>query len=81
MNIVKATANQISLTTANTVYNSPIVYIAATTAALITITSNTGTVTGSFTIPANQYIFVAKTATDTITANVAVFATASSYRG
>ncbi len=81
MNIIKASANQISLTTANTVYSSPIVYISATTAALITIASNTGTTLGTFTIPANQYLFVSKNPTDTIASNVAVFATSSAYRG
>ena len=81
MQIIKPTANQISLTTANDVYGSAIVYVAATTAALITVTTNTSVVTGSFTIPANQYIFVQKNPTDTLTANVAVLATAASYRG
>jgi hypothetical protein len=79
-NIVKPTANQISLTTANTVYGSQIVYIAATTAAVITTANSSGQI-GTFTLPANQWIFVAKNSTDTIAANVAVFATAASFRG
>ena len=81
MNIIKASANQISLTTANNVYGAPVVFVSATSAALITIASNTGTQIGTFTIPANQYIFVQKNPTDTIASNVAVFATASAYRG
>lgn len=81
MNLIKPTANQISLTSANTIYNSPVVYIAATSAALITVTSNASVVTGTFTIPANQYIFVQKNPTDTLTANVAVLATAATYKG
>lgn len=81
MNIVKPTANAITLTTANTIYDSPIVYIAATAAALITVTSNTATVKGTFVVPANQYVFCEKIPTDTLTANVAVFATPASYRG
>jgi len=81
MNIIKPTANQISLTTANTVYGAPVVFISATSAAVITLASNTGTQIGTFTIPANQYIYVQKKPTDTIAANVAVFATAASYRG
>jgi hypothetical protein len=81
MNLIKPTANQISLTSANTIYGAPVVYIAATTAALITVTTNTSVVTGTFTIPANQYIFVQKNPTDTLTANVAVLATAASYKG
>lgn len=80
MNIIRPTANQISLTTANTVYNSPIVFISATAAALITVANSSATI-GTFTIPSGQYIYVSKNATDTIAANVAVFATAASYRG
>jgi hypothetical protein len=81
MNIIKASANQISLTTANNIYNSPVVFLSATATALITVASNTGTQLGTFTMPANQFIFVAKNPTDTIASNVAVFATASAYRG
>jgi len=81
MNIIKASANQISLTSANNIYNSPVVFLSATSTALITVASNTGTQLGTFTIPANQFIFVAKNPTDTIASNVAVFATASAYRG
>lgn len=81
MNIVKATANAVTLTTANTIYDSPIVYVAATATALITVTSNTSTVKGTFVLPANQYVFVEKIPSDTLTANVAVFATPASYRG
>ena len=80
MNIIKPTANQISLTTANTIYNSRIVYLAATTAATITV-ANTSANLSSFTIPANTYLFVDKNPTDTLTANLAVFATPASYRG
>jgi hypothetical protein len=80
MNIIRATANQISLTTANTIYNSPIVYISAINAAVITVANSGGTIS-TFTIPAGQYIFVSKNPSDTIAANVAVYATASSYRG
>jgi hypothetical protein len=81
MDIIKPTANQISLTTANTVYSSPIVFVSAINAALITLTSNTGNTIGTFTLPSNQYIYVQKLPTDTITANVTVYATPASYRG
>jgi hypothetical protein len=80
MDIIRPTANLISLTTANTIYNSPIVFISATTAAVITVANSSANI-GTFTIPANQYIFVSKNPTDTIAANVAVSATAASYRG
>jgi hypothetical protein len=79
-NIVKPTANQITLTTANTVYGAQIVYIAATSTAVITTANASGTI-GTFTLPANQWIFVSKNPTDTIAANLAVYATAASYRG
>ncbi len=80
MNIIRPTANLISLTTANTIYNSPIVFVSATSAAVITIANSTVTI-GTFTLPANQYIYVSKNPTDTIAANVAVSATPASYRG
>lgn len=81
MDIIKPTANQISLTAANTVYGAPIVFVSTTTAALITVASNTGANVGTFTLPANQYIYVQKLPTDTIASNVTVYATAASYRG
>ena len=80
MNIVKPIAAQIALTAASTVSNAQVVYIAATAASVITVANATVTI-GSFTIPANQYIFVSKNPTDTIAASVAVQATAASYRG
>jgi hypothetical protein len=80
MQIIRPTANQISLTTANTIYGSQIVFISATSAAVITVANSGGNI-GTFTIPANQYIYVSKNPTDTIAANVAVFATPASYRG
>lgn len=81
MNIIKPSANVIALTTANTVYNSPVVYLAATAATLVTVTSNTAVVVGTFVVPANQYVFVEKTPTDTLTANVTISATAAAFRG
>lgn len=81
MNIIKPAANAITLTTANTIYNSPVVYLAATATTLITVTANTSAVKGTFVVPANQYVFVEKIPTDTLTANVAIFATPAAYRG
>lgn len=81
MNIIKPSANVISLTTQNTVSNCVVVYIAATTAAQVNLFSNASTQYASFVIPANQYIFVQKAPTDLISANVAVQATAAAYRG
>jgi len=80
MNVIKGLGQLISLTTANTVANAACVYIGATSAAVITV-ANTGGTISSFTIPANQYIFVQKNPTDTIAANVAVSATPAAFRG
>jgi hypothetical protein len=79
-NIIKPTANQISLTTANTVYNAQLVFISTTATAVITTANASGNI-GSFTLPANQWMFVAKGPTDTVSANIAVYATSSAYRG
>lgn len=82
MQIIKPTANQLSIsTTANTVYNAAIIYIATTSASVVNVVSNTGVTTGTFTIPANQFIYLQKLPTDSITASVAVFATPAGYRG
>lgn len=81
MNIIKPAANVIALTTQNTVYNSVVVYVAATSAAQVNLFSNATTQYASFVIPANQYIFVQKNPTDLISANVAVQATPAAYRG
>lgn len=81
MNIVKPSANAVTLTTANTIYDSPIVYLASSAATLVTVTSNTATVRGTFVVPANQYVFVEKLPTDTLTANVAISATPAAFRG
>lgn len=80
MNIIKGLGQQISLTTANTVSGAPCVFLSAINAALITV-ANTGGTISSFTIPANQYIFVQKNPADTIAANVAVYATPAAFRG
>lgn len=82
MNIIKPTANVISLTsTQNTIFGSAIVYVSATAAAQVNLYSNASTQYASFVLPANQYIFVSKAPTDLMTANVAVLVTPASYRG
>lgn len=80
MIIVKGLSEQISLTTANTVSNASCVYVAAISAATITV-ANSSVTKSSFTLPASQYIFVEKLPTDTIAANVTVFATDVAFRG
>lgn len=81
MNIIKPTGDVISLTSQNTINNSAIIYVAATAAAQINLYSNSTTQYASFVIPANQYIFVTKLPGDLVSSNVAVSATAASYRG
>lgn len=81
MNIIKPSANVISLTTANTVYGSAVVYLSSTATTLVTLTSNSAVVRGTFVVPSNQFIFVEKLPTDTITANIAIFATPAAFRG
>lgn len=80
MNIIKGLAAQVTLTTANTISNASCVYIAATSAAVITVANSGGTIS-TFTIPANQYLFVQKNPTDTVASNLAVFATSAAFRG
>ncbi len=80
MSIIKPFSESISLTTANTVSNAICVYISTTASTLVTVSSNTAVVRGSFVVPANQYILVEKLATDTITANVAISATRVAYK-
>jgi hypothetical protein len=80
MNIIKGLANQITLTTANTVYDASCVFVSAINAAVLTVANSSATIC-TFTIPANQYIFVQKNSTDTLAANVAVYATKAAFRG
>lgn len=82
MNVIKPTANVISITSQNSVSNSSIVYISATAAAQVNLYSNSTTQYASFVIPAGQYIYVQKqNPTDLFSANVAVYATPAGYRG
>lgn len=81
MNIIKPTANVVSLTTANNFANATCVYVATTATALLTVAYANGDTRGAFVLPPNQYIFVQKDYTDTLAANVAVSATAAAYRG
>jgi len=81
MNIIKASANAFSVTTANSVNNTTILFVSTTAAAQINLYSNSTTQYASFVLPANQYIFVQKNPTDLISANTAVNVTPSAYRG
>jgi len=81
MKIIKPLANSITLTTANTVNDAKLVYVLATVAAtLVTVTSNTNVVKGSIVVPPNNFVLIEKEQTDTLTANLAVFATSVAYK-
>ena len=80
MKIIKPLANNINLTTANTVNNARLVYVFASAASLITVTSNTNVVKGSIVVPPNNFLLIEKDQTDTLTANLAVSATSVAYK-
>ena len=80
MKIIKPTSSLISLTTANTINNATLVYIAALANCVITSAYANGTTIGTFVIPQTQSVFVEKSSTDTLASNVAVSATAVAYK-
>ena len=82
MRIIKPTGTLISLSTsANNFSNATLVYIATSSQATVNVGYSNGTNRFSFSIPANQFMFVAKDPTDILTANIVVSATAAAYRG
>lgn len=82
MRIIKPLGNVITLTsTANSFSNATLVYIATGNQATINVAYSNGTNRYSFSIPASNFMFVEKSPTDVLTANVAVSATAAAYKG
>ena len=82
MNILKPLANTITLTTANTINDASLVFVAAATnTALLSITDDANTVISSFVLPVNQYVFVEKRPTYKLSSNATVFATSAAFRG
>lgn len=81
MNIIKASSNVFSVTTANAINNTVVVFVSTTAVAQINLYSNASTQYASFVLPANQYIFLQKNPNDLISANTAVNVTPSAYRG
>lgn len=81
MNIIKPTSNAVTLTTANTLSGSSLVFVSAIESAQINLYSNSSTQYASFVLPAGQYIYVVKGNTHLLSSNVAVYATPASYRG
>lgn len=82
MNIIKPLSTQISLSsTGNSFSNSTLVYVATTASSQVNVAYSNGSTRFTFTIPANQYMFVQKDATDLLSSNATVFAVAAAYRG
>ena len=81
MNIIKPTSNVVSLTTANTISGSSLVFVSAIADAQINLYRDSSTQYASFVLPAGQYIYVVKGHSDLLSSNVAVYATPASYRG
>ncbi len=82
MIIIKPLGTQIDLSdTGNTVSNSILVYCATSTTATVNVAFSNGEVKSSFTLPANQYIFVEKLSSDLLSANAAVSCVPAAYRG
>lgn len=81
MNIIKAGANVFSVTTANAINNTTILFVSTPAAAQINLYSNSITQYASFVLPANQYIFLQKNPNDLISSNTAINVTPSAYRG
>lgn len=83
MNIIKPSSNVLSLsTTQNNFSNAVLIYLSTGAAAVqVNVYSNSTTQYASFVVPANQYVFLQKTSTDLVTANIAINATPAAYRG
>lgn len=82
MNIIKPLSQQISLSSAaNSFNNSTLVYVATTQTSQVNVAYSNGQTRFTFTIPANQYMFVQKEAADVLSANATVLAVAAAYRG
>ena len=77
---LKMIGQQISVTTANTVYNSSLVRVYAPNVTLVTTTDANNAVIGSMTMAAGGVETLVKNYTDTITANVALFCTPLAWR-
>ena len=82
MNIIKPLSTQLALASAaNSFSNATLVYVATTASSQVNVAYSNGTTRFTFTIPANQYMFVQKDATDILSSNATVYAVAAAYRG
>lgn len=77
--ITKVLDSEISVSTANTVYDSKLVRVYATANSILTITDSEANTVGTLTIPAGRVEFVEKATTDTIASNNAVLCVPVSY--
>lgn len=78
-NKYKPLANEVSLTTANTVSNATLVRIANDQASAVVITV-AGTTPGTITVLSKQEIMIEKKPTDTLAAGSAVLAVPVAYK-
>lgn len=77
--IIKPIDTEISVTTANTVYNSKLVRVYATANTIVTITDGEGT-NNSFTVPSGSVTIVEKGVSDTLSGSAAILCTPISYK-
>lgn len=75
----KIKSSEISVTTANTVFESKNVRVFAANSALVTVRDSSNNVIGTMTYPAGTIEVIEKSPTDTISANVAVLCVAIGY--
>lgn len=78
--VVKLSKPEITVTTANTVYNAVLVRAYAAALAVVTVKDSEGNVRGSVTMPAGEIDIFEKLATDTIEATSALKCTPVAYK-
>lgn len=78
--ILKPTGQQVDISTANTVHDSPLVRVYAPTEALVTYSSADDVVIGTMTMPAGFVEIMEKRRTDKLSANTVVWATPLAYK-
>lgn len=76
--VAHTVSRSVSINGANVSVGATLVRLVANTNTLITVANNSVT-TGTFTVPAGQVTFVAKSATDTVTANAGCLASPVAY--
>jgi hypothetical protein len=78
--IIKPLGQIIAVTSANSVANTSLVRIHASSATTVTVANSTGTTLGSFSMPANSVEVVEKAPLDTIACSAAANCTPVAYK-